>query len=161
MPTTSTIVTICADIATLLAGESALAAVTTVVSLKVATNRAADLPTVNKYPCFIIAPYGARKIPEGGGTNARRDVIYPVLIAAIANDSSNALSALDTPATWMDVITDLFDQDPKLAWPTAGCYQSRVEPMAFVDADALLKNSLTAAGLIVNAYRREVRGARS
>ena len=124
-----------------------------VVIQKVPGNRPADLPA-QQFPAIVIAPYGAEELDPRAGTNARDDVVYPVMVAILAADDGDQELHLNQYLTWRQSIRQLFHDQPL----STLCFTVKVKPLDIIDREAWLKRNLFASGLVLQCFSREPRG---
>lgn len=132
-----------------------------VVVQKVPSDRTKDLPAV-KFPCLVIAPYGAETIDPEAGSNLRDDVVYPVLVAVIAAEGNDDEQPLDQQTrdfnlylTWRERLRKNFSQQ-RLS--TELCFKVEVQPLDIVDRTAWFERNVFSSGLLLKCYSRESRG---
>lgn len=132
-----------------------------VVVQKVPSDRAKDLPA-EKFPCLIIAPFGAETIDPAAGSNLRDDVVYPVLVAVLASEKDEYEQPLDQQTKrfnlylkWRETLRKSFSQQ-RLS--TELCFKVEVQPLEIVDRAAWFERNVFSSGLLLKCYSRESRG---
>lgn len=131
------------------------------------STRVADLPAA-KFPCILIAPWGAETMDERG-TTGQDAITYPIVVAVVANDQQDQSLNFTQYLTWRQSIRHLFHAQPLPNQVTALvngtsylsgqlAYQILVKPLDIVDKEAWDKLGNFASGLMLSCFLRESRG---
>ena len=125
---------------------------TSVVVHKKATDREDTLPEL---PGVVIAPMGARTISDTAGTNAKDDIIYPVLVAVLQVGNQDQSTNFDRFTNWTELIIKHFIHQ-RLTGAATVCTTS-VDPRDAFDSVAWTDN-IDASGMVLRFLSRETRG---
>lgn len=123
---------------------------------KIPTERGQDVGTLT-YPAVIVSPLGTEQLP--GGTNARDDIGYPVLVSILATNNQDLTSNnLNKFLLWREQISKAFRGDQQLV--TGGdwnAHRTKVEPGPILSPSAVW-NNLYQCSLTVRCEARQTRG---
>lgn len=147
-------------------GLSGITAENVVIQKRPAT-KASDLPAA-KFPCILIAPWGAEDMGDRG-TILHDDIGYPIVVAVVANDQNDQQANFNQYLYWRESIRKLFNAQPLPNQVTATvngtsyasgklAQEILVRPLDIVDKDAWDKLGNFASGLVLNCNSRETRG---
>lgn len=123
---------------------------------KIPTERGHDSSTYT-YPAVIVSPMGSEQL--GGGTNARDDIGYPVLVSILAkNNQDLSETNLNKFLLWRELISKAFRGDQQLV--TGGdwnAHRTKVEPGPVLSPTAVWNNQYQCS-LTVRCEARQTRG---
>jgi hypothetical protein len=125
-----------------------------VVIQEVAATRARDLPAV-QFPCILIAPHGPERVEPNRGTNQRDDVVYPVLVAAVAPGNRPQSAGFERHLRWRELLRARF-HNQRLG--SNLCHRVVVEPLARVEPGAWFDRNVVVSALVLHCHCREPRG---
>lgn len=148
MPTTSAFYECLESVKTIIEGLSTGITNTSIVIQPVAHYKG-DQPK----PFISISPYGPEGLPSG--TNAREDIVYPVLVAIIAD--KNLSGGLDALLTIRQKIRRRFLHQGLSGITLGSLIQTTVTPGNTVEVSPYLRDGVYVSGLILNCEVRELR----
>jgi hypothetical protein len=129
-----------------------------VVVQKAPSNLEKDLPE-GKYPCVVIAPFGAEGVTAG--SNLRDDVAYPVLIAIVADErseialpQSEQLERFELYLKWRERIRKNFSNQ---RLTSTLVFNIVVQPLDITDRERWFRQGLWVSGLVLRLSNREDR----
>ncbi|MEQ8788875.1 MAG: hypothetical protein RIC55_21365 [Pirellulaceae bacterium] len=120
--------------------------------VKVFTDTEELLPTL---PGVLVGPADGESVPQGGGTNSRVDVGYPVAIGIFAADGDSQSDDFDRNLLWRERIRSKF-VDQRLAGAPS-VYTCRFEPREIVDRKRWLSRGLWSSSFGLRFLSREPR----
>lgn len=130
-----------------------------IVIQKVPSTRDKDLPAT-KFPCVIIAPFGAESMESAG--NLRDDVVYPVAVVVMASEKDEAEQPQEQQAKnfemylkWRETIRKSFIQQ---RLTSSLVFKIELQPLDIVDRAAWFDRNVFASGLVLRCHSRESRG---
>lgn len=130
-----------------------------VMLLKVPTDRIRDLPST-RFPAVIVAP--TESIRYDAGTNRRDDIIYPVLVAAVAADNQDQTSLRARYLKWSQDVRRRFHlpaqgtvEDPFAS--ITEVVSCEVDPRPVVDPPNWIAANLWVSGWVLRVRTRESR----
>ena len=108
-------------------------------------------------PAIVIAPFQRESLAPVEGTNARDDVGYPILVAAMDGDNQHPTSNHNRNLLWRERIRRAF-HNQRLAGVDE-IINTTVEPLPITDATAWFERNTFVTTLLVRCISRELRGA--
>jgi hypothetical protein len=126
-----------------------------VIIRKLDSDRGADDGTYD-YPMIVISSFGVETLPKTGGTNARDEVIYPVVVTILAADNQDLSTNQNKYLLWRQKISRAF-RNQNLT-DVAEIYTVTVQPGPITSPQAFWERNLYHSSLIIKCHSREIRG---
>lgn len=126
-----------------------------IIIRKIPTDRDIGGDGTYDFPAIVISPLGIENQPPSGGTNARDDVGYPVLISFLAADNQDLTTNRERYLKWRETVNRAF-RSQRLTG-VSEVYICRVQPGPIVSPAAFWKN-VYHSSLLVQCISRETRG---
>lgn len=118
-----------------------------------AADRGGDLP-LQRRPAVLLAPHAAERLDGAAGTNLRDEVVYPVLVALLADERGDPAEDFEQFTRWRGQLCTALHRQ---RLPAAGCHLLEVEPLELVDRAVWSERQLWLSCLVVHCHTRELR----
>ena len=109
----------------------------------------------NGSTCIMVAPPGVEGQSDSAGTNARDDIVYPVVVTILKKNNQELVGGLSTELLWRQNINKAFRQQHL---PGVNCvYRVRITPGPIVDQRAFWDGKYHSS-FVIQCVSREGRG---